>query len=317
MNLRVFPYSLQMRSAPNARTPATVREGVLLRLEQDGAWGVADLAPFPTLGDADWRTELRTHGPLFRRALELAREDLNARAGGRSLLQATPVRNNYLITDYLHADLARADYSGQTLKIKGDTEVCALAETLNTLKPLSAGGPARLRIDFNSLLSEAQYEEFLMRLEPETRARIEYVEDPAPYSPRWREWNSRLPLAFDFQAADYDPAFADYLIVKPTRQAVPPESGGKITLASAMEHPVGLAHGLRIAQRTALAAPHGETAGFLTLDLFEETPFHRYFRQEKNRLGFASVALQDTGIGMTDELQALPWQDGAGYGAET
>jgi hypothetical protein len=63
-----------------------------------------------------------------------------------------------------------------------------------------------------------------------------------------------------------------------------------------------MAHALRIAQNSAV-----NESGFLVLDLYKETPFHKYFTQNGNEINFSSIALNDFGIGMTGELSCLKW----------
>jgi len=121
-------------------------------------------------------------------------------------------------------------------------------------------------------------------------------------SDQWKVWNQQVPLAYDFQRAPYNENWARHRIVKPTRERVP--EGENTTLTSAMEHPVGLAHGLRLAQSLAK-----NISGFLTLDIFEDTPFHSYFDQRGSELNFSASALREVGIGMTSALQCLEWRD--------
>src|SRR5207244_902270 len=100
-----------------------------------------------------------------------------------------------------------------------------------------------------------------------------------------------------------------YLIIKPSRQSAKnlmqkcQQMKKKFTLTSAMDHPVGLAHGLRYAQKYAIGL-----SGFLTLDLYKETDFSPYFKTENNRINFSQIALDDFGIGMTSALNNLSWK---------
>ena len=92
-----------------------------------------------------------------------------------------------------------------------------------------------------------------------------------------------------------------FKIVKPAREAM--IAGLRhFTLTSSMDHPIGVAHGLRIAQKLSQ-----NDSGFLTLDLYEETVFNKYYSCIENYLNFSQSALNDTGIGMTGELSRLEW----------
>ena len=65
-----------------------------------------------------------------------------------------------------------------------------------------------------------------------------------------------------------------------------------------------MAHALRIAQ------DHATTdSGLLTLDLYDDNVFTKYFEQKSNYLNFTDLALQDYGIGMSEELGKLQWTD--------
>ena len=211
-----------------------------------------------------------------------------------SLLMDKPVRNNFLITDYRTFELKK-NFSGQTVKIKGDRDISGMSDFLNNFAL-----EVKIRIDFNSTLSIGEFDRFISLLSGSSRKKIEYIEDPTPICIEWKNWNKLIPLAFDFQAGEYNPELADVQIVKPSRQAVP-ESRERITFTSAMDHPVGVAHGLRFAQKYAAT-----DSGFLTLDLYE-TGFEKYFVQHENNLNFSEAARSDTGIGMTSELEKLNW----------
>ncbi|MGZ3724997.1 MAG: hypothetical protein ACXWQQ_04325 [Pseudobdellovibrio sp.] len=272
------------------------QDGCLIKLEQDGFWGVADLSPHPELGDSDYLTEIKNKGPLYRHALSLAQEDLSARRDQVSLLQDKPVSNNYLITNFEKSDFNEARFEDKTLKIKGTKNISGLAEKINSIEVNT-----KLRLDFNSKLNAEEFEKFLSLLNEKSFSFIEYIEDPTCMTEQWKTWNQKVKLAYDFQSKPYNPDWAAVKIIKPARQAM---IGGlkHFTLTSAMDHPVGVAHGLRIAQKLSQ-----NESGFLTLDLFEETVFNKYYRQNENFLNFSKSALNDTGIGMTGELSQLKW----------
>lgn len=295
--IKIFlsPYALQKRRTANSLLQLSVQKGVLLKVLDGEYWGVADLCPKPELGDANYEIEIKNRGPLYRRAFELASEDLEARRNNLSLLADKPVRNNLLVTDYRTAEIFKKNFSGQTVKIKGDRDVIGLSCILNGLEL-----EVKLRIDFNSALSCGEFDKFLSLLSASTRNKIEYIEDPTPICLEWKHWNTIIPLAFDFQPGEYSAELADFQIVKPSRQALP-ERRCRVTFTSAMDHPVGVAHGLRIAQKYATA-----DSGFLTVD-FYETGFEKYFVQQENNLNFSEAARFDTGIGMSAELEKLIW----------
>ncbi len=304
MKIVYSPYQMKKKVKLNSQPQSALQSGMLLKIIEGDKWGVADLCLNPELGDGSVENEINSSGPLFTRAVELAQEDLNARKAKKSLLVNKHIKNNFLLTNYKNADLNQALYLNQTVKIKADRDVRSLSELLNGLKT-----KVKIRIDFNSVLSSAEFEEFLKLLSLETLRKIEYIEDPTVFSEKWskkwKEWNSVVPLAFDFQRAEYSPEFAKYQIIKPTRQKLGAATKD-FTLTSAMGHAVGVAHGLRIAQQQAQ-----NDSGFLTLDVFETGNFNKYFEQKDNYLNFSALALasalDDFGIGMRQELDKMQW----------
>lgn len=299
MKLSCSSYKLKKRTALNALKQESYQEGALLRLVDGEDWGVADLCPKLEFGDQDWQTEIKERGLLFLRATELAIEDLLARKNKKSLLSDKKVSNNYLITDVFSMDLDQSHFSEKSVKIKCGRDIQTLLQKLNAIAV-----DLRLRLDFNNTLEAQQFEIFLKGLNSTTKSRIEYIEDPTPMSEQWKEWNQEVPLAYDFQTQNYREEWADFLIIKPSRQSLPLEKKGKIVLTSAMEHPVGFAHALRIAQSLAV-----RDSGFLTLDLYEDSGFGQCFVQDKNTVSFSKEALSEYGIGMSQQLSQLSWVD--------
>lgn len=290
------PYRLIKKVKLNSVDQLEFQKGALIKVINENAWGVADICPKTELGDSEIDIEIKENGRLRERALELAHEDLVARKNKKSLLFDKFLRNNYLITDFKNIDLNQDKYLNQTLKIKCDRDIQSLSRFLNNIKI-----DLHLRLDFNSCLSDDLFDSFLNLLSRETLKKIEYIEDPTLINLNWIRWNKKISLAFDFQNHDYDKNFAKFRIIKPSREKLPNNIENAI-LTSAMEHPVGLAHGLRLAQQATPA-----TFGFLTLNLYEDVGFNKYFLQKENLLNFSEQALEDSGIGMTAELNKLKW----------
>lgn len=300
MEITFSPYELQRTDKP------LTQRGVLVRVTEGEHWGVADLCPRLELEDVDYATEIRREGFLYKRALELAREDLAARRENRSLLFDDPVPNNILVTKYAEFNFNDSALQGQTLKVKGDENIELLAQILNQVV-----NDVRIRLDFNSCLNEWTFQKFLDSLVIRTLEKIEYIEDPAPFSQAWMRWNKKIPLAFDFQDGEYMSEFARHRIIKPVREALPAGLMQNYTLTSAMDHPVGLAHGLRIAQQDQKRLARQNICGFLTLDLYKDIGFYKYFIQENHFLNFSPLSLRQTGLGMTEALRLLPWVERA------
>jgi hypothetical protein len=295
MKIQYSPYSLIKKNKVNAHDHSSTQNGTLVRIyESESVWGVADLCTWPDLGDSPLAQEIEKKGPLYQRALELAAEDLQARQQNKSLLQNKWVDNNILVTDYSTFNFQNPDLQGHTLKIKGDKQLFRLIEVLN-----AAPKDLVFRIDFNSILNRSEYQLFLDNISPAVQ--IEYVEDPCGYDEMlWRKWNQIIPIAVDFITAE---DHYTVRVIKPTREIV--KDDRKIVITSAMDHPIGVAHALRWAQKFA-----ENKSGLLTLDLYQETPFHQNFiYRQQSEINFSEKALSDFGIGMTHELLQLSWKD--------
>lgn len=298
MRIYFSPYRLLKKTQLNSADVQSEQHGVLLKVAEGSFWGVADLCTKVELGDLPFTEELRKRGPLFRRALELACRDLEARKKSESLLSHIGIENNFLITNHHDVDFEQEKFAQRTLKIKCDGNLDELSRSLQKVQSSTT-----LRLDFNNSLRSEEFNNWLTELPSDLKAKVQYIEDPTPLNEQWPIWNMIVPLAYDFQSAAYTPAMCKYRIIKPTREAVP-ELNDATTLTSAMEHPVGLAHGLSLAQQLSPQT----VSGFLTLDLFFETEFHRFFCQQGHLLNFTDEARQDSGIGMTEELEKLNWQ---------
>lgn len=295
MKVQYSPYSLIKKNKVNALDHTSTQDGALIRIlnTDENVWGVADLCPWPSLGDLTLQQELKQKGLLLRRALQLAEEDLKARQEKKSLLYDQWVDNNLLVSDYMHFDFKNPKYAGHTFKIKADQQLFRLIETLQ-----AAPKDLVFRLDFNSVLTRDEFQLFLNHVS--AFVQIEYIEDPCSYDEKlWKKWNELIPLAADFVSVkDLDLI----RIFKPAREEQPNQD---VVVTSAMDHPVGVAHALRIAQKVAK-----KKSGLLTLDLYEPTDFHSYFTYRNlSEINFTAKALNDFGIGMTEELQALSWKD--------
>ena len=271
------------------------KKGALLKItDAEGHWGVADICPWPSLGDLSLKDEVRYKSSLFQRAIQLATDDLRARQQEVSLLKNKWIDNNILVTQYQDFNFKKAQLQGKTLKIKGDHAVESLAEVLN-----AAPTHIEFRIDFNGILTKDEFQKFLKFLSPSVK--IEYIEDPSTYEPEyWNRWNKQRPLAADFVPAKENFSFK---IIKPARE--PLGTFKNFTITSTMDHPVGVAHALRTAQQFAM-----NKSGLLTLNLYEPTEFHECFiYQNESEINFAPGALKESGIGMTAQLKQLKWSD--------
>lgn len=291
----IHRYFLKRKKIANSQTTESVQKGALLKIvDLEGDFGVADICPWPSLGDLTLEQELELQGPLFQRAWQLAQKDLQARKNKTQLNSAIPVKNHFLIQDL---DVDVSIYRGDTVKIKGDRDIQKMAQFLN-LKALEFKS---VRLDFNGVLDADLYFQFLHLLSEETLRQIECVEDPFPFDKKlWSQ--SPVKIAEDFLKTENWP----FKVIKPARSQVDDDA---LYLTSSMDHPVGLAHGLVEAQKKP-----DLIHGFLTLNQYEETPFHKYFKQEKNELSFEN---EGYGIGFDQELKDIVWEPWMNYKSDS
>jgi O-succinylbenzoic acid--CoA ligase len=274
----IHPYALFRKKSANSQTPDLVQKGCLIKIEDiSGGFGVADLCPWPTLGDMTLDEELLKKGPLFQRALELAQKDLNSRKNKQSLISDIKIKNHILVSDYKKFDFNLPE--GSVVKIKGDTNFIDLARILNSMNSVN---PLRIRLDFNFCLNEQQFRNFIDLLSDQTVNQIEVVEDPFEFNQKpWDELNQKVTLALDWNSKNQ---LWKNRICKPSRQML----DTFLYMTSAMDHPVGVAHGVSIAQQYPEL-----THGFLTNDLYLDCGF-------EESTGF--------GIGYERQLSQIHWQ---------
>jgi o-succinylbenzoate synthase len=276
--IRIWRYELKPRRALSALAGAQPRRGALIRMD-DG--GVADVHPWPELGDAplDEQLERLARGkttPLTAASLRLAKVDGGARARGVSLFDGLTIPES-------HWPGNDPPPSFDTAKIKWGAGALA--------------GAFRLRIDFNAMLTAEEFEQIATTL---PRDRIDFVEDPCPYeASRWQELREKsgLRLALDRTFADEG---VDVLVVKPAIQLVP-RTEKEIVITSYMDHPVGQLGAAFVAAKHATSP----RCGLVTHVLYESDPFIE-------RLGIDGMRLvppAGTGVGFDDLLDQLPWTE--------
>ena len=272
----IWRYELKPRRPLSALAGARTRHGALIRTES----GFADVHPWPELGDATLDEQLARLArgettPLTAASLRLAKLDSEAREHGISLFDGVTIPDS-------HWPGPDPPPSFDTAKIKW-----------------SAGAPAgvfRLRIDFNAMLTAAEFEQIAKTL---PRDRIDFIEDPCPYdAATWRALRDRtgLRLALDRQFADDG---VDVLVVKPAIQEVP-QTTKEIVVTSYMDHPVGQLGAAFIAAKHATSP----RCGLVTHVLFDSNEFIEQLGIDGMRL----VPPPGSGVGFDDLLERLPWK---------
>ncbi len=306
-------YRLKARGFLNAITNRREFEGALI--EVDGGYGC--IHPWPELGDPTLEKCLADlsgarRWPIVRRALRCAEYDRASRLFDNSLFEEMEVPESHATlakTDL--AEIALAVHAGfTTVKIKAGRDLTGEAKFLDEM---TAEYPQlKWRLDFNESLTPDDATAFLLGLAEKTRAAIDFVEDPCPYSESaWKELRktTRLKLAVDREAAPLSSA-AQVMVVKPAIDEpfllgeAAMAHNQRVVVTSYMDHPVGQAFAAWEAARLGLQFPGlVGTCGLQTHHLFEPNEF-------TEALGPWSPAFKvpdGTGLGFDDLLDALPW----------
>jgi O-succinylbenzoate synthase len=251
------------------------RRGALIRV--DG--GVADVHPWPELGDAPLDEQLARlrrgqTTPLTASSLRFAAIDAAARSEGRSVFEGLTIPPS-------HWPGADPPAGFDTVKLKSIDRI---------------PGHVRLRIDFNATLTADEFVRIAATL---PRERIDFIEDPCPYdAATWRALRDRtgLRLALDRGTGTED---VDVLVIKPAVQTIPSTSA-EIVVTSYMDHPIGQLS----AAFAAASAGITTTCGLLTHVLYEPDPFIERMRVQGSRL----LPPAGTGFGFDDLLEGLSWR---------
>lgn len=306
-------YRLKARGFLNSISKRRDFEGVLI--QHDGGYGC--IHPWPELGDpplekclSDLAGERRW--PIVRRALRCADYDRVARRFEHSLFEEMEVPDSHATLSVARRDsVARAVEAGfTTIKLKAGSNPAAEAKFLDEM---STEFPAvKWRLDFNETLEPGTAAGFLLGLAEKTRAAIDFVEDPCPYSDAaWSALHrqTRVKLAVDREAAPLSAA-AQVLVIKPAIDEpfllgeAALRNGQRVVMTSYMDHPVGQAFAAWEAARLGLQFPGlAGLCGLQTHHLFEPDEF-------TEMLGPWSPVFQPpagNGLGFDDLLDALPW----------
>ena len=306
-------YRLKARGLLNSISRRREFDGVLIQI--DGGFGC--IHPWPELGDPPLEKCLvdlagARRWPIVRRAIRCVELDRVARVFDHSLFEEMEVPESHAsLAKGNVAEVALAVEAGfSTVKLKTGRDPAAEAKFLDDM---AAEFPLlRWRLDFNESLTPETAAEFLLGLAEKTRAAIEFVEDPCPYSDSaWTGLHraTRVKLAVDREAAPLSAA-AQVMVIKPAidepfllgEAAI--QNQQRVVLTSYMDHPVGQTFAAWEAARLELQFPGlvGQ-CGLQTHHLFEPDAF-------SEMLGPWSPVFQvpeGKGLGFDDLLDALPW----------
>jgi o-succinylbenzoate synthase len=306
-------YRLKARGFLNSVSKRSVFEGVLIQI--DGGFGC--IHPWPELGDPPLEKCLADlagprRWPIVRRAIRCAEYDRAARVFDESLFEEMEVPLSHATLPKADpSDLALAVEAGFTMiKLKAGRDLVSEAKFLETM---AVEFPAlKWRLDFNESLTPEEAENFLLGLTETTRAVIDFIEDPCPFSETaWTELHqkTRVKLAVDREAAPLSTA-AQFMVIKPAidepfllgEAAI--QNHQRAILTSYMDHPVGQAFAAWEAARLELQLPGlVGICGLQTHHLFEANEFSALLGPWAPKF----QAPTGTGIGFDDLLDALPW----------
>lgn len=314
-SLWYWHYRMRSRRDLNARSKRREFEGILLR---DGAGGHGCIHPWPELGDPPLQRCLEDLGaarrwPIVRRALRCAEMEGAARSMKDPLFDELAIPPSHATLAGCDAEEVRraadAGFTRAKLKIGGATATeLAFLERMT-----SAHAGLRWRLDFNETGDAAELGERFAGMPGAVRERIDFLEDPCPFSePVWQELRRRtgLPLAVDREAAPHRRA-AQVMVIKPAVDEpwllaeAAAANGQQVVVTAYMDHPLGQAFAAWEAGRLALQFPGlVGTCGLQTHHLFEPDAF-------TEALGPWTPdfhAPRGTGLGFDELLDRLPWK---------
>lgn len=309
----IFRYQLKARKFLNALSRRMAFDGVLIQI--DGGFGC--IHPWPELGDPPLEKCLADlagprRWPIVRRAVRCTDYDRAARQFEHSLFEEMEVPQSHATLAMMNAaEIGRAVEAGfSTVKLKCGRDLSAETKFLDDM---STEFPSlRWRLDFNESLEPDAAADFLIGLGEKTRAAMDFVEDPCPYSDSaWRALHqkTRMPLAVDREASTQSTA-AQLMVIKPAidepfllaEAAI--SNRQKVVLTSYMDHPLGQTFAAWEAARLGLQFPGlPGLCGLQTHHLFEPDAF-------TEQLGAWSPDFTPpagNGLGFDDLLDALPW----------
>ena len=311
--VEVSHYRMRARGFLNSVSARREFEGVLIRV--GGGYGC--IHPWPELGDpplARCLEDLRgaRRWPLVRRALRCAEYDAAARGREESLFEEMEV-------PWSHATLAgggmaevdaavAAGFGVVKWKCGRDPE----RERAGWLRAAEAHPGLRWRLDANEAFDPEAAVAFVAGLPGDLRQRIDFFEDPSPYSEQtWPEMARRMgvALAVDREAAPHREQ-GRYVVIKPARDEplllaeAALARGQGVVVTSSMDHPLGQAFAAWEAARLGLILPGCVgICGLQTHHLFQTDAFIECLGAWKPDFQVPP----GTGLGFDDLLEELPW----------
>lgn len=322
-------YTLYSRGSLNAVSQRREFHGALIKVDD----GIGCLHPWPEFGDAPVNEQLNIFrdggtSKVIESALRMAAVDGEARRRGVSLfagLAIPPCHYSWDSHQDVETQMQRVIEEGwPAVKTKGWGNIPEVLQYLDVFcsstfqcrdtRPNSTleCRATKVRIDFNSCLSEPQFIEFLMTMPDPVRSMLDFMEDPFPYdAQRWANVQHQygVRLALDKQLCGAREGF-DIAVLKPGRREwremiYGMSSHVRIVMTSAMDHAIGQSFA---AYEAAMAwreiGDRMDLCGLATNHLFAQDAF---FERLSAHGGKLEVDRSGTGLGFDDVLQKLPW----------
>lgn len=311
-----YEYSLIACGPLNAKAAEVCRKGALIKTDEGG---VGCIHPWPELGDASLEEELaalRNGKPLAlgKRALECARVDGEARNKGKNLFDGLyiPPSHATLPSCVSPATIRIMDMKGfKAGKIKANPNLKAATERITMLASMVPTW--RWRLDFNGSLNDNEALKFWKDLPDHLKTRIDFIEDPCPFSQAgWeRLVDAGMPLAFDMGTdTERQPMLNLDLpltrIVKPAREETPGMLYDPPVFTTVMDHPIGqlwAVYNAAYYYRNALPTEI-PLCGLCTHLLFEPDSFIDCMGGMNPQVAIP----EGTGLGFDKLIEKLPWQ---------
>ena len=313
-DLWFWKYKLTARQPVNAKSMRREFAGALVRIGE----GFGCLHPWPEFGDPSLDKCLEDlkgprRWPLVRRTVRSAKEDADARFIGDPLLEEIDVPQSHATLPWLDERILESAVEKGFSRIKLKVGKNPASESNYLIESAQKFPNLRWRLDANECFDPATARDFLLGLPDSLRFKIDFIEDPCPYSETaWPELRAaaKVPLAVDREAAPVTAA-AQVMIIKPAVDEpwllaeAAAARGQQVIVTSYMEHPLGQCAAAWEAAKLNVQFPGlVGVCGLQTHHLFTPTPF-------AERLGRWSPEFKSpggTGLGFDDLLERLPWK---------
>jgi len=318
-------YELTPWNVFGAVADASPRSGALLKVQwPNGNTGYADIFPWPEFGDAEIHDQIRALAlgkisPLVEQSIWLAKKDATWRKEKKNAhIGSSKIKHHFLVTDFTkfsESSIKEARSAGfTTFKIKVGR---AVDEEGKFISRFLKQNPVLVRLDFNAKTDFSEFERLLSHLAASEKARVEFVEDPMPWSTdAWTEAAKMVPIAIDMESEKIDwDKFTDkppfqVVVLKPARTDMDKalkfisRFGLKMAVSSSLDHPVGVAHALAQALEIKKFYPNTLLdCGCLTLKAYKPNEF----MSQVQTTGPFLKEIKGTGIGFDDLWDKLEW----------